>query len=165
MKMKNVVVFFLSVFLFIPVSCHRFGDSGHAITMISQSGGRFRHPVHIDKNYGRCALIVTGTVVPPYRGDARVVLESPDRLTHSVYFSKPVIDFGFTNLPFFENNILYGLKPGDRISLWILIENIFREKESKCHLALYDTKTNKPVLKLPILFEGAQKEAGDEKIE
>lgn len=160
MKLRNAMVFLISIIVFLLVAGHRFGDSGHAITMISQKGGKFRHPVHIKEKYGRATVIVTGKVLPPYHGDAKVALEGIEGASHAIYFSGPVIDLGLTELPSFEDNIISGLKPGKRVAFWVLIENI--EKENICHLSFYDTKTDQPILRLPILFEGEKGENASE---
>lgn len=157
MLIKSSIVFTLSLLFFLLIAGHRFGDSGHAITMISNKGGKVRHPVHIQNKYGSCTIIVTGRVIPPYRGDARVVLEGPDYIAHNIYLSEPIIHFGFKDLPSFKNDTVYGLKPGARLALWLIIENIDRKRDETCQLVFFDTATNRPILRLPIFFEGKKK--------
>ena len=158
-RIKHTAVFLLSVGLFLFVAGHRFGDSGHAITLISQQGGRAQHPIELDKASGRGAVIITSTVLPPYSGDARIVLEGGGDLTYRLYFSEPIINLGLTARPSFSENTLYGLKPGDRISLWLLLEDLDKTPTKTCRLTFNDTRTNSPVLTLPIQLYQA---AGDE---
>jgi hypothetical protein len=98
-------------------------------------------------------VIVTAGVIPPYQGDVRVVIEGEKEKSYDLYFEKPVIDFGIKPWPKFKDNVLYGIKPGVRIALWIVMQDIEKKKKSDYHLCFYDTKTNQSVLKVPILFD------------
>ena len=166
MKPKNIIVFVLSFFFFLLISGHRFGDSGHALALISQNGGRSLHPVHLQKKYQHFSVIVTARVLPPYQGDTRVVLEGIPDNDYDLYFSEPIIDLGITKRPAFKDNTFYGLEPGSRIAMRVRIKKEEEKKETskteeeqkKCHLAFYDTKTGRSVLKVPILFENKKGE-------
>ena len=153
MKLKPILVFCASIALFTLISMHRFGDSGHAIAMISKDGGKARHGLHTEKKYGYLMAIVTATVLPPYRGDARVVLEGDKPVLHEIYLSKPVIDLGIRPFPEYQAPILKGLKPKSRIALWLVMHDIDRETATTYRLAFYDTRTGQSVLKLPITID------------
>lgn len=56
--------------------------------------GRARHPVHLPGGRDRYTLVVTGTILPPYRGDARVVVEGNPALSYDAYGSDPIVDLG-----------------------------------------------------------------------
>lgn len=157
MRLKHVIVFLVSAGAFFLISAYRFGDSGHAIGMISRDGGTVRHPVHIQNKFTGCTVIVTARVIPPYHGDARVVLEGAENISYNIYLSEPVINIGINDRPRFDNNILYGLKPGVSIAMWVVMEDIDNRKNNRFNLAFYDTKTKQSVLEVPVLFE--QKEA------
>lgn len=115
------VTFTASVALSVVASSTRFGDSAHAMGLISDRGGRARHPVHLPADGERYTLVVTATVLPPYRGDASVTVEGPACPEVSVRASGPVVDLGLRRLPVFRDNVFYGLEPGDRLAMWVVI--------------------------------------------
>lgn len=153
MKIKSIIVFLAAVGVFLLAASHRFGDSGHAICMVSKKGGSIRHALHAKKDYGRLTAIVTARVLPPYRGDVKVVLEGEKTVPHDMYLAEPVIDFGIKPWVSFNDNILSGLTPGSNFALWVVMRGIDKQENSDYHLAFYDTKTGNSVLKLPIAFE------------
>ena len=42
-------------------------------------------------------------------------------MDHQIYLSGPILDLGLKRLPKLRENILYELKPRDRIALWVLM--------------------------------------------
>ncbi len=198
MKVKNVVFFILALAASFLAATYRWGDSAHAIGLIRASGGEARHPAFFESGESRYALIATATVVPPYRGDARVVLEGKPLIDHRIYLSGPVVDLGLRRNPELRDNVIRGLQPRDRIALWVVMKppamdpvcgmaagdgflktsyagreyffceeacaQAFKENPGKYadndrvrgrySLALYDTKTNRPVLRVPVMFKG-----------
>ncbi len=78
-----------------------------------------KHPSTMDSGKRRYMLISTATVIPPYRGDVRVALEGQPEMDCRIYASAPVIPLGLRRLPEFRDNVLYGLRPKDRIALWV----------------------------------------------
>lgn len=112
----------VSVALSLVAATHRFGDSAHAMGTISSQGGRARHPVHLPDGGGRCMLVVTATVIPPYRGDVAVAVEGEPAPEFTVRASAPVIDLGLRRTPRFEERAFRAVEPGDRLAMWIAIK-------------------------------------------
>ncbi|MBI5789138.1 MAG: hypothetical protein HZA78_09825 [Candidatus Schekmanbacteria bacterium] len=149
---KKITFYLLALAIFIPAAHYQWGDSAHSIGMISKSGGQIRHDAFFKPGWGNYTLIATATVIPPYRGDVRVVLEGAPLLEHQIYFSKPALDLGIRRLPRFKDNILYDLQPKDRIALWVVMKPGKEEIRGKYNLVFYDTKDNRPVLTVPLTF-------------
>jgi len=172
MRYKKTLVFVLSAGLSLVAAGHRWSDSSHTIGLISDRGGKARHPSYMADGKNRYTQIVTATILPPYRGDARVALEGSPPMKYELHSAKPIIDMGFRNKPRFQDNTFYDLKPGDRISLWLIMRPVSGENQlvdpnhktddKKCVLAFYDTVSNKSLLRIPIIFKG--KEDMDETI-
>lgn len=204
MKIKQVAFFVLAVGVSFLAATYHWGDSAHSIGLIKASGGEARHPALLSGGESGYTLIATATVIPPYRGDARVVLEGEPRIDHGIHLSEPIVDLGIRRNPEFRGNVLYGLRPRDRIALWVVMKppvmdpvcgmayaegfvkasyggrdhffcseacaGAFRNNPAKYegkaglkgryNLAFYDTKTNRPVLNVPVIFRG-KGEKGD----
>ncbi|MDH4231386.1 MAG: hypothetical protein OEW04_05070 [Nitrospirota bacterium] len=204
---KKIAFFTLAVCISLLGATYRWADSAHSIGLIKASGGEARHPSSVESGKTTYTLISTATVMPPYHGDARVVLEGDPEMDYRIYSSDPVIDFGIRRHPRFRDNILYDLQPKDRIALWVVMKPpvldpvcgmayqegftkhnsngkdyffcsvecrekfianpwIYRGREyvrGKYTLAFYDTKTEKPVLRVPLIFtgKGEMKDAGE----
>ncbi len=198
MKGKNFVFFVLALVASFLAATYRWGDSAHSIGLIKASGGEARHPAYLRSGEDSYALIATATVIPPYRGDARVVLEGEPRIDHRIHLSGPVVDLGIRRNPELRGNVIHGLQPKDRIALWVVMKppaidpvcgmayqdgflessyagkryffcteacaETFRDNpgtykdndtvKGKYSLAFYDTKTNRPVLSVPVIFKG-----------
>ena len=122
MRLKKTFFFVFAVSLSLPAAVFRWDASAHSIGLIKSSGGEARHPVFLGSDHDRCNLIATATVIPPYRGDTKVVLEGQPELNYEIFFSGPVVDLGIRRLPEFSDNTLYGLEPKDRIALWVLMQ-------------------------------------------
>jgi len=197
--MKRKIGFFLlAVMISVAAALIRPGDAAHSIGMIKADGGKVRHASSFPGGKDRYMLISTATVIPPYRGDVRVVLEGRPEMDYRLSFSAPVIDFGIRRLPRFQDGIIHDLRPMDRVALWLEMhpprvdpvcgmaheEGFIRhEHEGReyafcgemClrefkqnpgqyegadslsgtyHLTYYDTKTEKPVMSVPINFMG-----------
>jgi YHS domain-containing protein len=121
MKIKKILFFCLAVAVSLVAAHYRFGDSGHSIGVISAKGGKANHPTSFKSGSDLYTLISTATVIPPFRGNARVVLEGSPPIDHDILLTAPVIDLGIHDLPEFRDNTLYGLEPGDRIALWVVM--------------------------------------------
>jgi len=162
--MKKIAFFALSAGLSLAAAGHRWGDSAHSMGLIGTGGGKSRHPAHLGSGRSRYTLITTATVMPPYRGDARVVLEGEPRLDYEIHLSAPAVDLGVRRKPELREDILHDLRPFDRIALWIVMRPPAGGPDGggkgRYALALYDTKTGEPVLRIPVLF-GAKREAGN----
>ena len=198
MKTKTIIFFILAFALSLLAATYKWGDSAHSIGLIKASGGEARHPAFLESGESGYMLIATATVIGPYRGNARVVLEGEPRMDHRIYFSGPVLDLGLRRNPEFRDNVLYNLEPKDRIALWVAMkppkidpvcgmtytegfhklsyaghdyffctddceEGFTRNPEKyknnngikgRYNLAVYDTKTNRSVLNVPIVFKG-----------
>lgn len=200
MKVKNFIFFALALAASFLAATYRWGDSAHSIGLIKASGGEARHPAFLQSGENRYALIATATVMSPYRGDARVVLEGKPPIEHGIYLSGPIVDLGIRRNPELRDNVIHGLRPKDRIALWVVMKppaidpvcgmpyeewfpatshngreyffcseacaEAFRNDPAKFkdkdrdtikgryNLAFYDTKTNRPVLSVPVIFTG-----------
>ena len=200
MKGKSVVFFILALVASFLAATQRWGDSAHSIGLIKASGGEARHPAFLQSGENSYALIATATVISPYRGNARVVLEGKPHIDHRIYLSGPVVDLGIRRNPELRDNVIHDLQPKDRIALWVVMEppaidpvcgmpyeegfltashygrkyffcseacaEAFRDDPAKFkdndrdtikgryNLAFYDTKTNRPVLSVPVIFTG-----------
>lgn len=119
---KKILFFTIAVCISLLGATYRWADSAHSIGLIKASGGEARHPSTLGSGYPLYTLIATATVIPPYRGDARVVLEGSPELDYKIYSSDPVIDLGLRRQPKLRDNVLYDLQPKDRIALWVVIK-------------------------------------------
>lgn len=123
MRIKSLITFVLAVLVSLAAATYRWGDSSHAIGLMSKSGGKTRHPSFMQSGWDRYTQITTATVLPPYRGDVSVSLEGYPPLDYEIRFSAPVIDLGIRRLPVFKDNIIHDLKPKDRLALWVLMHS------------------------------------------
>lgn len=197
---KGVIFFMAAVFLSLFSATYRWGDSAHSIGTIKAKGGEARHPSFLKGGKDEYVLISTATVIPPYRGDAKVVLEGEPKIDYELRLSGPVIDLGMRRHPRLKGDVLIDLQPKDRIALWVIMrpkpldpvcgmpkekdfiiyiwkgreygfcsegcrDQFKKDPESfkgmdgvkgKYTLAFYDTKTDKPVLTVPIIFTGKE---------
>jgi len=204
---RKILFFLLAVCISLLGATYRWTDSAHSIGLIKTDGGKVRHPSTLESGKDTYTLIATATIIPPYHGDARVVLEGKPELDYKIYSSDPVIDLKIRRQPVFRDNVLYDLRPKDRIALWVVIkppvldpvcnmpyqngfikehlngkdyffcsdgclaafmsdQDKYKGRESvtgKYTLAFYDTKTNKAVLSVPLIFKGKgeTKDAGE----
>jgi len=122
MKAKSIFFFVLAVAVPFLAASYRLGDSAHSIGLIKASGGTERHASVLASGEGTYTLIATAAVLPPYRGDARVVLEGEPRIDHAIHLSGPVVDLGLRRNPELRDNVLCGLQPRDRIALWLVMK-------------------------------------------
>lgn len=122
MRLKHIIFFVLAVGISLLGATYRWGDSGHSIGLIESSGGKVRHPTFLKSGKNRYVLISTATVIPPYRGDARLVVEGKPEMDREIYVSAPVVDLGLRRLPKFRDNVLYGLEPRDRLAVWVVMK-------------------------------------------
>lgn len=122
MNIKVIVVFLISAALFTGAAAYRFYDSAHAIGTIKRGGGKARHPALLDANRDQYILIATASVIPPYRGNARVTLEGAPNLSATFHNSGPVVDLGIYRHPEFRDNTYYDLQPKDKIAVWVKIK-------------------------------------------
>ena len=121
MKGKTLLIFIVSCAFFTLAATYRFHDSAHSMGMIKKGGGMARHPAQLDKNRDSYVLIATAGVMPPYRGNAKVVLEGDPSLSATFHNSEVPIDLGVHRHPTFRDNTYYDLRPKDRIALWVKI--------------------------------------------
>lgn len=153
--MKNIVFFILAVAISLFGASHRWGDSVHSSGFITGNGGKVRHTRSLESGYSRYSLVATARVKAPYQGDARVVLEGTPELDHDIYLSSLSINLGINERPRFEDHIIYNLQPGDKINLRIVIREPASGESIKGRyiLALYDTRTGKSVINIPLNFK------------
>ena len=150
--MKKLLVFLFAASLSVAAAWYRHGDSAHAMGMVSIKGGRAHHPVHLPAGRDRYTLVVTGTVIPPYRGDARVTVEGGPPIDTIIRGSDPIIDLALRHRPYFEDQTLTGLQPRDRFTIWVVFDPDEPMPAGKREVTFSDTTTNQPVLKIPVFF-------------
>ena len=155
----SIATFVAVAILSVVAAAHRFDDSAHAIGLISKSGGRARHPIHVAAGRSRYTFIVTATVIPPYRGDVAVTVDGPGRPEVDVAFTEPVIDLGLSRRPRFRDDVLYGLQPKDRIALWVVLKSPDSDDPGRSaglhgahDIVFRDVATDQPVLTVPVIF-------------
>jgi YHS domain-containing protein len=196
--MKRWLIFFIiAVAVSLLAASHRWNDSAHAITTVSNKGGSVRHAVELKGGEDRYTIVVTSTVIPPYRGDIKMALEGEPQIPYEIRSSLPPrFNLGVHKWYSIEGDIVKSVKPRDKFILWLILkpnpvdpvcgmegkEEItesysgkryrfcregcreeFRESpekfrdndymRGKYNLVFYDTKTDKPVLNLPIILK------------
>jgi hypothetical protein len=118
---KKIIFFILAVALSTLAAGYKFYDSSHAMGLISANGGKARHPIVLEEGRNFYCIIATATVLPTFRGDAKIVLEGHPRMDYSIYNSEPVIDVGVHRHPTFQDGVFYGLQPRDRLAFWLVM--------------------------------------------
>ena len=121
MRIGSIVAFSLAVLLSLAAAQYRWGDSSHAMGLLTKNGGKARHPSVLKSGWGRYAQITTATVLPPYQGDVRIHLEGEPTLDTDIRFAGPVVDLGLRRRPEFRDGVLYGVQPRDRLAFWVLM--------------------------------------------
>jgi hypothetical protein len=154
--MKRFLVFMFAVALSVTAAWCRPGDSAHAMGMVSVKGGRAIHPVHLPGGKDRYTLVLTGTILPPYQGDARVVVEGEPAPSYSVYGSDPIVDLGLRHRPYFNDQTLTGLEPKDRFTVWVVIRPPEPLTSGRYSVTFYDTATDRSVLRIPVFIGGRE---------
>jgi len=154
--MKKLLVFIFAATLSVTAAWYRHGDSAHAMGLVSIKGGRAHHPVHLPSGKERYTLVVTGTILPPYRGDARVTVDGGPPIPFVVRGSDPIINLGLRHRPYFEDQTLTGLQPRDRFTIWVVMQPPGPMPAGKRNITFSDTATNDPVLKIPVIFGGGE---------
>jgi hypothetical protein len=159
MPRKSILVCIAAVVISSVAATYRFGDSGHAVGMLGLGGGKVRHALRLDPDKRQYVLIVTGTVLPPYRGNARVVLEGGPKMNYAVHASGPVVDLGIHHWPRFSDGVLQGLQPKDKFALWVVMQPVDppesahgRGPASQQAVAFYDTVTGESLLRVPVIY-------------
>jgi hypothetical protein len=183
MRPRTLLFFLLSIAISLGAAGYRWGDSSHAMGLINQRGGKTLHRFTLASGKQRYVLVATATVLPPFRGDIRVVLEGGPAMDYGVYDSLPLLALGPHHRPELHGDQLVGLKPGDRVTLWVVMrprdprglnnqsanesppaaETAQGPGASALHgghqplaLKFYDTSSRRPVLTLPIVFDGKE---------
>jgi YHS domain-containing protein len=98
---------------------YRWPDSAHALGAIRRGGGAARHPVALAGGRDEYVVVATATVIPPWRGDARISIEGAPAMEWDVEVSRPVVDLRLRRWPRLEGDTLRGLSPRDRVALWL----------------------------------------------
>ena len=154
--MKKLLVFLFAATLSVAAAWYRHGDSAHAMGMISVKGGRAHHPVHLPAGKERYTLVVTGTVIPPYRGDVRISVEGDPEIPYAVHGSNPIIDLKMRRRPSFEDRTLTGLEPRDRFTIWVVMTPGEPMPPGAREVRFVDSATGQKVLGIPVIFGGGE---------
>lgn len=169
MRARSVIVFFVAITLSLLAAVHRFRDSGHAVGLLSAQGGRVRHAIHLAPGKQQYLLIVTGTVLPPYRGNAHVDVEGWPEMDCEIHYSRPVIDFGLRRKPNFRDRVLENLEPRDRFALWFILKprcadwnTAVQTRPPRNTVVFRDAKTGRPLLQVPVVFQPEERRRGGE---
>ncbi|HSN56866.1 MAG TPA: hypothetical protein VLT32_19505 [Candidatus Sulfomarinibacteraceae bacterium] len=158
-RMLSIGTFVGVAILSVVAAATRFDDSAHALGLISQQGGRVRHPVHVAEGKSRYTFIVTATVLPPYRGDVEVAVEGPSHPRFEVHANEPAVDLGLARRPRFADGVIVGLEPGDRVALWFVLSPDPDRRgpdagrlRGRHEIVFRDVATGTPVLTVPVVF-------------
>lgn len=117
---KPAIAFLIAVAISLLGATYRWGDSSHAIGLISSKPGiRPAHAASFKGNGESFMLVATATVIPPYKGEARVELEGDPKMPYEIELSHPVIDLRLREWPTLNNGVISGLRPKQRIALWV----------------------------------------------
>lgn len=98
---------------------YRWPDSAHAIGVVRRGGGAARHPVALQGGRDSYVVVATATVVPPWRGDARVAVEGEPAMEWQLEVSRPVVGLGLHRFPVQDGDVIRGLRPRDRLAMWV----------------------------------------------
>ena len=122
--MKKWVIFFgVAVVVSLLAASHRWNDSAHAITTVSNRGGSVRHAVELKGGEGRYSIIVTSRVIPPYRGDIKIKLEGELPIPYEIHSAlPPKLNLGVHKWYSIQNNVMRGVKPKDKFILWLILK-------------------------------------------
>lgn len=101
---------------------YRWPDSAHALGVIKRGGGTARHPVALPAGEDSYVLVATAPVLPPWSGDARVAVEGEPPMAWELEVSRPVVDLGLHRWPVQDGDRIRGLRPRDRVALWVKLE-------------------------------------------
>lgn len=187
-RWKTVLVFVLAMGIAFAAAAYRFSDSSHAIGMLSVKGGKARHPFMVKSGHDIYTLIMTGIVLPPYRGDVRIALEGSPVMNYTIYNTDPVVNLGFHRRPNLDGITLRGVESGDRLALWVVMQPklttdvegegadisccvagpalLNQSDEAGQHgqqplvLSFYSAETNQQLLKVPVVFTDLQQGGG-----
>lgn len=159
MRARTLLIFLLAFGLALGAAWYRFGDSAHAMGMLSARGGTTRHPVTLAPGQERYAVIVTALVLPPWRGDARVAVEGETALEWELHPAEPLVDLGLHRHPHWQDGVLHGLQPRDRLAMWLQL----RRPAGACpshaanplQLTFRDPNDQRLLLAVPITFAAA----------
>jgi len=119
---KSLLVFIASLVIALLAAGFRFSDSSHAIGMLSLKGGKGRHPFVVETGHSLYTLIMTGKILPPFRGDIRIALEGEPGMNYALYNSEPIFDLGLHRHPELDGTLLRSVQPGDRVALWVVMQ-------------------------------------------
>lgn len=169
MRAKTLLVFFAAVGISLLAAVHRFRDSGHAMGQLSAKGGKVRHAVYLEPGRRQYLVIVTGTVLPPYRGSVRVAVEGWPETDYEIRCQKPVVDLKLRRKPEFCEHVLENVEPKDRFALWVVLRPRIADWDTAAQrLALRntvvfrDTQSGKTVLEVPIVYQPEESAHGRE---
>ena len=98
---------------------YRWPDSAHAIGVVKKGGGAARHLVALEGGRDAYVLVATAPVLPPWAGDARVSVEGEPPMAWELEVSRPAVDLGLRRWPKQDGDRIRGLRPGDRLALWV----------------------------------------------
>lgn len=116
---KNLAFLAGAIALSTLAAWYRWPDSAHAIGVIRRGGGAARHPVAFPGGRDEYVVVATATVIPPWRGDARISVDGAPAMGWDVEVSRPVVDLGLHRWPSLDGDTLRGLSPRDRVALWL----------------------------------------------
>ncbi len=157
--MKRALVFVAAAALFTAAAAFRFGDSAHAMGIVSVSGGHARHPAVLAPGRTRYVVIATATVVPPYSGDVAIAVEGATDVRWTVHLTGPVVALGRVRRPRLIDRTLLDVRPRDRLALWFVLERDRPESTGDgLRIVLRDEVSRRAVLTIPIEF-GSGREA------
>lgn len=160
MKIHYILIFVLALGISLLAAWYRFGDSAHAMGILTARGGSVPHPVSLEPDLNSYAVVVTAAVMPPWRGGAKVSLEGNSLWDWQVHASEPVVDLGVHRQPRWQDGAFHDLQPRDRLVVWLQLRRPQQQDpkrgNSPLKLKFSDLQSGKPLLEVPILFTSGE---------
>jgi|GEM_PF-3173272 len=127
---------------------------GHSVTMVTKNGGISRHPVLLGLNRSSYVILVTGTVLPPFRGGFRVALEGDQPVSYKILSRyPPELNLRYHHFHQFKDNMVTDIRPFEKFALTVGIKpDVKITERSDYQLKFYDLKSDKTVLTIPVSF-------------
>jgi YHS domain-containing protein len=116
---RNLLFFAGAIAVSLLAAWWRWPDSAHAMGVLRSGGGKARHAVAFPAGPSSYQLVTTATVLPPWRGDARISVEGEPPVGWTAALSRPAVDLGLHDFPRLEGGVIRGLRPREHIALWL----------------------------------------------
>lgn len=120
---RYTLTFLAALVLFTPLAVWRAGDLRHIVGTTGTRGGRVRHEAQLEFGRDRYTVLVTGRNRLPETTDLNIVVEGEPAIPFTVASNyPPTIDLGVHDWPTFTGESLAGVRPGEKLGLWVVLE-------------------------------------------